>query len=145
MSTPPPPKRQWSWRSQAFRGLVYQILAIVGLTIAVGYLMSNTFANMRARGIQSGFDFFLQPAGFGIGESLIEFDSSQNYIVAYLVGLSNTLRVALVGLVLATILGTMIGIGRLTQNTLVKPCAQALLKLPATFLCCCNCSCGTLP
>jgi ABC-type amino acid transport system permease subunit len=57
MSTPPPPKRQWSWRSQAFRGLVYQILAIVGLAIAVGYLMSNTFANMRARGIQSGFDF----------------------------------------------------------------------------------------
>jgi general L-amino acid transport system permease protein len=78
MSTPPPPKRQWSWRSQAFRGLVYQILAIVGLTIAVGYLMSNTFANMRARGIQSGFDFLLQPAGFGIGESLIEFDTSQN-------------------------------------------------------------------
>ena len=129
MSTPPPPKRQWSWRSQAFRGLVYQILAIVGLTIAVGYLMSNTFANMRARGIQSGFDFFLQPAGFGIGESLIEFDSSQNYIVAYLVGLSNTLRVALVGLVLATILGTMIGIGRLTQNTLVKSLCASYVEM----------------
>ena len=129
MSTPPPPKRQWSWRSQAFRGLVYQILAIVGLAIAVGYLMSNTFANMRARGIQSGFDFFLQPAGFGIGESLIEFDSSQNYIVAYLVGLSNTLRVALVGLVLATFLGTMIGIGRLTQNTLVKSLCASYVEI----------------
>ena len=129
MSTPPPPKRQWSWRSQAFRGLVYQILAIVGLTLAVGYLMSNTFSNMRARGIQSGFDFFLQPAGFGIGESLIEFDSSQNYIVAYLVGLSNTLRVALVGLVLATILGTMIGIGRLTQNTLVKTLCASFVEI----------------
>ena len=126
MSTPPPPKRQWSWRSQAFRGLVYQILAIVGLTIAVGYLMSNTFANMRARGIQSGFDFFLQPAGFGIGESLFEFDSSQNYLVAYLVGLTNTLRVALVGLVLATVFGTLIGIGRLTKNTLVKFCGTIL-------------------
>ena len=129
MSTPPPPKRQWSWRSQAFRGLVYQILAIVGLTLAVGYLMSNTFANMRARGIQSGFDFFLQPAGFGIGESLIEFDSSQNYIVAYLVGLSNTLRVALVGLVLATVLGTLIGIGRLTQNTLVKTLCASYVEM----------------
>ena len=129
MSTPPPPKRQWSWRSQAFRGLVYQILAIVGLAIAVGYLMSNTFANMRARGIQSGFDFFLQPAGFGIGESLIEFDSSQNYLVAYLVGLSNTLRVALVGLVLATFLGTLIGIGRLTQNTLVKTLCASYVEI----------------
>jgi general L-amino acid transport system permease protein len=95
MSSPPPPKRQWSWRSQAFRGLVYQIIAILVLVLAVGYLMSNTFANMRARGIQSGFDFFLQPAGFGIGESLIEFDSSQSYLMAYVIGLSNTLRVAL--------------------------------------------------
>jgi len=120
MSTPPPPKRQWSWRSQAFRGLLYQILAIVLLALAIAYLMSNTFANMRARGIQSGFDFFLQPAGFGIGESLFDFDSSQNYLVAYLVGLSNTLRVALVGLVLSTLLGTLIGIGRLSHNTLVK-------------------------
>jgi general L-amino acid transport system permease protein len=120
MSTPPPPKRQWSWRSQAFRGLVYQILAIVGLALALAYLMSNTFANMRARGIQSGFDFFLQPAGFAIGESFFEFDSSQNYLVAYLIGLSNTLRVALVGLVMATVLGTLVAIGRLTKNTLVK-------------------------
>ena len=129
MSTPPPPKRQWSWRSQAFRGLVYQILAILVLVLAVGYLMSNTFANMRARGIQSGFDFFLQPAGFGIGESLFEFDSSQNYLVAYLVGLTNTLRVALVGLVLATVLGTLIGIGRLTKNTLVKSLCASYVEI----------------
>lgn len=129
MSTPPPPKRQWSWRSQAFRGLIYQILAIVGLVLALAYLMSNTFANMRARGIQSGFDFFLQPAGFGIGESLFEFDSSQNYLVAYLVGLSNTLRVALVGLVLATVLGTLIAVGRLSNNTLVKALCSSYVEV----------------
>ena len=129
MSTPPPPKRQWSWRSQAFRGLIYQTVAIVGLALALAYLMSNTFANMRARGIQSGFDFFLQPAGFGIGESLFEFDSSQNYLVAYLVGLSNTLRVALVGLVLATVLGTLIAVGRLSKNTLVKALCSSFVEL----------------
>ncbi len=129
MSTPPPPKRQWSWRSQAFRGLIYQILAVVGLALALAYLMSNTFANMRARGIQSGFDFFLQPAGFGIGESLFEFDSSQNYLVAYLVGLSNTLRVALVGLVLATVLGTLIAIGRLSNNSLVKALCSSYVEI----------------
>ena len=129
MSTPPPPKRQWSWRSQAFRGLIYQILAVVGLALALAYLMSNTFANMRARGIQSGFDFFLQPAGFGIGESLFEFDSSQNYLVAYLVGLSNTLRVALVGLVLATVMGTLIAIGRLSNNSLVKALCSSYVEV----------------
>jgi general L-amino acid transport system permease protein len=129
MSPPPPPKRQWSWRSQAFRGLLYQILAIVLLALAITYLMSNTFANMRARGIQSGFDFFLQPAGFGIGESLFDFDSSQNYLVAYMVGLSNTLRVALVGLVLSTLLGTLIGIGRLSHNTLVKAVCTSYVEV----------------
>ena len=117
---PPPRSRAWSWRSQSFRGLVYQILTILLLVLAVGYLMSNTFANMRTRGIQSGFDFFLQPAGFAIGESLFEFDSDQGYWVAYLVGLSNTLRIALVGIVLATVLGTLIGIGRLSNNMLVR-------------------------
>ncbi len=120
MSAPPPPKRQWSWRSQAFRGLVYQVVALLLLALAVIYLMSNTFANMRARGIQRGFDFILGPAGFGIGESLFEFDSSQSYLYAYFIGLSNTLRVALMGLVLATLLGTTIGIGRLSKNTLVR-------------------------
>ena len=129
MSTPPPPKRQWSWRSQAFRGLVYQVLAILGLALALAYLMSNTFANMRARGIQSGFDFFLQPAGFAIGESFFEFDSSQNYLVAYLVGLSNTLRVAVAGLVMATVLGTLVAIGRLTKNTLVKALCASYVEL----------------
>ena len=129
MSTPPPPKRQWSWRRQAFRGLIYQTVAIVGLALALAYLMSNTFTNMRARGIQSGFDFFLQPAGFGIGESLFEFDSSQNYLVAYLVGLSNTLRVALVGLVLATVLGTLNAVGRLSKNTLVKALCSSFVEL----------------
>ena len=117
---PPPRSRAWSWRSQSFRGLVYQVLTILLLVLAVSYLLSNTFANMRTRGIQSGFDFFLQPAGFAIGESLFEFDSSQGYWVAYLVGLSNTLRVALVGIVLATVLGTLIGIGRLSNNMLVR-------------------------
>lgn len=108
---------------------MYQIIAILVLVLAVGYLMSNTFANMRARGIQSGFDFFLQPAGFGIGESLIEFDSSQSYLMAYVIGLSNTLRVALVGLVMATILGTLIGIGRLTKNTLVKSLCTSYVEV----------------
>ena len=120
MSTPPPPKRQWSWRSQAFRGLIYQILAIVGLALALAYLMSNTFANMRARGIQSGFDFLLDPAGFDIGESMFTFNSTQTYGQAFLVGLMNTLRVSLIAIVICTLWGTVLGIGRLSGNALAR-------------------------
>ena len=55
-----PPKNHWSWRSQAFRGLVYQVLAVVLIVLCVGYLAHNTQTNMRERGIQSGFE------GFGV-------------------------------------------------------------------------------
>ena len=84
---------------------------------------------MRARGIQSGFDFLQQPAGFAISESLWEFDSSESYARAYLTGLSNTLRVALLGIVLATITGTLVGIGRLSRNFLIRSLCTAYVEL----------------
>ena len=111
---------RWSWRSAAFRGIVYQILAILIVVAAGWYLVHNTLLNMRVRGIQSGYDFLQQPAGFAISESLWEFDSADSYAKAYLTGLSNTLRVALLGIVLATLVGTLIGIGRLSRNFLVR-------------------------
>jgi general L-amino acid transport system permease protein len=129
MSRPPPPRRRWSWRSQAFRGVVYQILAVVLLLAAGAYLLHNTLENMRARGIQSGFDFIGQPAGFAIGESVVPFDSSESYGKAYLVGLSNTLRVAVVGIVGATLLGTLIGVGRLSRNMLVRSLCGAYVEV----------------
>jgi general L-amino acid transport system permease protein len=84
-----------------------------------------------------------QPAGFAIGESLIPFDSAESYGRPTLVGLSNTLRVALVGIVLATLLGTLVGIGRLSRNALVRGCATPMWRSRATCRCCCSCSCGT--
>jgi general L-amino acid transport system permease protein len=116
----PPKTRRWTWRSQAFRGVVYQVVALLLLVAAAGYLMHNTLANMQARGIKSGFDFITQPAGFAIGETIVPFDAEESYGKAYLVGLSNTLRVALVGIVAATLLGTLIGVGRLSRNLLVR-------------------------
>ena len=115
-----PKKRDWSWRSQAFRGLIYQLIAVGLLAFAGWWLATNTLENMRIRGIQSGFGFLAQPAGFDIGESIIEFDSANPYWKAFLVGLSNTLRVALIGIFFTTILGTLIGIGRLSKNFLLR-------------------------
>jgi general L-amino acid transport system permease protein len=129
MSRLPPKKRAWTWRSQAFRGVVFQVLAVVLLLAAGAYLLSNTLANMRARGIQSGFDFITQPAGFAIGESIVPFDSAESYGKAYLVGLSNTLRVAVVGIAAATLLGTLVGIGRLSRNLLVRSLCGAYVEV----------------
>jgi general L-amino acid transport system permease protein len=129
MSRLPPKKRVWTWRSQAFRGVVFQVLAVVLLLAAGAYLLNNTLANMRARGIQSGFDFITQPAGFAIGESIVPFDSAESYGKAYLVGLSNTLRVAVVGIVAATLLGTLVGIGRLSRNLLVRSLCGAYVEV----------------
>jgi general L-amino acid transport system permease protein len=115
-----PKKRDWSWRSQAFRGLIYQLIAVGLVGFAAWWLASNTIENMRIRGIQSGFGFLAQPAGFDIGESVIAYDSGDPYWKAFLVGLSNTLRVAVIGIFFTTILGTLIGIGRLSRNFLLR-------------------------
>ena len=124
----PPKNNRWTWRSKAFRSVLYQVLAI-GLLVAAGaYLLHNTLANMRLRGIQSGFDFITQPAGFSIGESIIPFDSAESYGKAFFVGLTNTLRVAVAGIVLATVLGTLIGIGRLSRNFLVRTLCSAYVE-----------------
>jgi general L-amino acid transport system permease protein len=125
----PPKVRRWTWRSQAFRGVVYQVVAVLLLAAAAAYLWSNTLSNMRARGIQSGFDFITQPAGFAIGESIVPFDAAESYAKAYAVGLSNTLRVALVGIVAATVLGTLVGVGRLSRNLLVRSLCGAYVEV----------------
>ncbi len=124
-----PPQKSWSWRSQAFRGLVYQVLAVVLITLCVGYLAHNTQTNMRERGIQSGFDFLNSAAGFDIGESLFAFDSGENYWHAYLIGFTNTLRVAITGLILTTLLGTLIGVGRFSRNALVRGLCVCYVEL----------------
>ena len=129
MTTSSPPKKNpWSWRSQAFRGLVYQIVAAIVIGLMGWFLVHNTLENMRVRGIQSGFDFLTQPAGFDIGESLYPFDSSEHYWRAFLVGLTNTLRVAIVGIIITTVLGTLLGVGRFSRNALVRGLCSAYVE-----------------
>ena len=125
----PPKRRDWSWRSQAFRGLVYQIIAIALVAFGVWFLAHNTLENMRVRGIQSGFDFLTQPAGFDIGEMLFDYDALDAYWRAFLVGIANTLRVAIIGIVLTTVLGTLLGIGRFSRNALVRGLCYGYVEL----------------
>ena len=122
-------KTNWSWRSQAFRGVVYQIIALGLVAFVLWFLAHNTVANMKARGIQSGFDFLTQPAGFDIGESLFAFDSGEAYWRAFLVGLSNTLRVAVLGIVFSTLIGTLVGVGRFSRSALVRGACVCYVEL----------------
>lgn len=116
----PPKHTNWSWRSKAFRGVIYQLVAVMVIGLLVWVLSHNTLVNMRNRGIQSGFDFLFSTAGFDIGEHLIPYNSDQSYIRAFVVGLLNTLRVAVLGIILTTIIGTLLGVGRFSRNALVR-------------------------
>lgn len=124
----PPKRRDWSWRSREVRGWFYQLLVVALVGAGVWYLAHNTLVNMAARGIQSGFGFLGETAGFDIGESLIPFQSSDPYWKAFLVGTINTLRVAALGVVLATLLGTLLGIGRFSRNAIVRGLCYAYVE-----------------
>ena len=116
------PKKQlrFSWSDPRFRAIVWQIV-IVGIVVAIAwYLIGNTNRNLAARHIATGFAFLGRVAGIPIGESLISYDPAvDTYGRALIIGILNTLKVAVIGIVLATILGTLIGIGRLSNNWLL--------------------------
>jgi len=117
------------WHSRRARALAFQVGLIILLAVLLGWLLSNTLSNMRSRGIQSGFDFLWSTAGFDIGESLIAFDSEQPYWRAFLVGLLNTLRVSITGIVLCTVIGTLVGVGRLSSNALARGLCYAYTEV----------------
>ena len=130
LNKPPPPRQQnWSLNSRATRGLIFQAIAIALIAAGLWFLAHNTQENMRVRGIQSGFDFLGMSAGFDIGESLVAYDPSQSYGKAIWVGVLNTLKVAIVGIVLTTIVGVAVGVGRFSRNALVRGLCYGYVEL----------------
>ncbi len=108
-----------SWSDPLFRSIVWQIL-IVGIVVAIiWYLVANTRHNLEVRKIATGFGFLWREAGLPIGESLIPYSPTDTYFRALLIGVLNTLKVAVIGIILATIIGTVVGIGRLSSNWLL--------------------------
>ncbi|MFN4089431.1 MAG: amino acid ABC transporter permease [Alphaproteobacteria bacterium] len=123
-----PPSPAW-WRNPDVRAVIYQALALLLVLLVGAYLVSITLHNLQVRGIRSGFGYLENEAGFRIGETLIPYAASDSYGRAILVGLLNTLRVAVVGIVLATIIGTLIGIARLSRNWLVAKMASGYVEI----------------
>ena len=122
------PARPAPWRDPRVRGIFLQILFVAVLAAIVAFLAHNTVVNLRQRGIAGGFGFLGGEASFGIGESLIEYSPADTYWRAFLVGLTNTLYVSAIGIVLATIVGTVMGLARLSSNWLVAKLAQIYVE-----------------
>lgn len=109
-----------SWTDPVFRSIVWQIVIVGIVAVIAWYFIHNTNQNLAARHIATGFGFLGRVAGIPIGEHLLPYDPAANtYGRALLIGVLNTLQVAVIGVVLATILGTLIGIGRLSKNWLL--------------------------
>ena len=122
-SSRPPP-----WRDPRVRGIVLQVLFVAVIAAFFAFLVHNTIVNLRRQNIASGFGFLDREAAFGIGESLIAYTPAETYGRAFLVGLTNTLYVAALGIVLATIVGTLMGLARLSGNWLVRKLAQIYVE-----------------
>lgn len=121
--------RSISWNSREGRSVIYQIVAIASIAGFLWLLVTNTLGNMRRRGIQSGYDFMSQPFGFDVSETLIPYDLMSTYWTAFGIGLANTLKVAIIGIVLATLLGTLLGIGRFSTNFLVRKVCYVYVEI----------------
>lgn len=128
MTSPQRVRLRLSWQHPEFRAILYQIIVVGLVALAAWYLISNTLHNLAMRNIATGFGFLDREAGFAIGEAVIAYSPSDTYRRAILVGIVNTLRVSMIGLVFATILGVVIGIGRLSSNWLVSRLATCYVE-----------------
>ena len=110
-------------------GFALQIL-FVALLVWIGYeIVANARTNLQTQRIASGFGFLVNTAGFGVSQALIPYTEADTYTRVFFVGLANTLLVSVIGIVLATILGFVIGLGRLSPNWLLSRVAGAYIEL----------------
>ena len=128
-SSPLPSSAPPFWRDAGKRALVFQALALVIVGGLGYYLFANTQANLERQSIATGFGFLKKEASFEISESLISYSAADTYARALLVGVLNTLKVSFIGIILTTILGTIIGIARLSSNWLVSRLAASFIEL----------------
>ncbi len=111
------------------RGILFQVVLVLAL-IALGVeIVSNATTNLQKQNIASGFDFLSSTAGFDISQSLIAYMNTSTYGRAFLVGLLNTLLVAALGIILATVIGFFVGIARLSSNWLIARLAGVYVEV----------------
>ena len=111
------------------QGVFYQAITLSLVILGIYYIVQNTAQNMVARGLASGFNFLGVESQFDIQMTLIEYSPTSTYFDAFIVGLLNTLLVAGIGILLATIIGFAFGIMRLSSNWLVAKIAESYIEI----------------
>ncbi|WP_318474282.1 amino acid ABC transporter permease [Photobacterium leiognathi] len=124
-----PKSKQSIFYNPTFRAVIFQVVAVVGLVFFFYSIVNNALTNLESRGISTGFDFLTQEAGFGIGLTLIEYDETYSYGRTFVVGLLNTALVAVLGIILATIIGFIMGVARLSSNWLISRLAAVYIEV----------------
>lgn len=120
------PHRPPPWRDVRILRVVGQVLFLAAVAFAVWWLFSTLLDNLQASGLPTGWSYFDQPARFDIRDS--PFRPSQPVLDALVVGFVNTIRVAVVGIALATVLGIVVGVARLSTNWLVRRAAALYVE-----------------
>lgn len=111
------------------RGVFYQLVVFVAVVGLIYWIVGNTITNLQRANIASGFGFLSGRAGFDVSQSLIPYSSDSTYGRALLVGLLNTLYVAVLGVFAASIIGFLIGVGRLSQNWLIRKVCMVYVEI----------------
>jgi general L-amino acid transport system permease protein len=119
----------WSLYDAKTRGLILQVLLLVALGALFYEIISNAADNLRRQNVASGFDFLGRTSGFDISQKLISYSNSMSFGRAFWVGLLNTILVAVLGIALATALGLVVGIARLSSNWLIGRLATAYVEV----------------
>lgn len=115
--------------NEQFRGIAFQVL-VLGAIVALGwYLVHNTLTNLERQSIATGFGFLDTSASFAIGESMIDYSPADSYGRAFLVGILNTIKVSVIGIFLATVIGVTVGVARLSTNWLLAKLAAVYVDI----------------
>jgi general L-amino acid transport system permease protein len=117
------------WRDVVVLQWVAQILSAILVLVFLWFFVSNVLRGAEVRGLSWSYSFLKESAGFPISESVIPYDEAKTFGYAFVVGLLNTLKVALVGIVFATVLGIVAAIARLSTNWLVSRIASVYIEI----------------
>jgi len=116
------------WNDPRIRSIFVQLALLIIVFVLFYVIVQNTYVNLKARHIASGYEFLGKTAGFDIIQSLIPYSSASSYGTAILVGLLNTILISILGIVAATIIGFLIGIMRLSRNWVVSRIAVCYIE-----------------
>ncbi|KPY94303.1 Polar amino acid ABC transporter, inner membrane subunit [Pseudomonas tremae] len=123
------PKQKLTLSDPKVRAWLFQIITVVAVISLGWFIFDNTQTNLQHRGITSGFGFLENSAGFGIAQHLIDYTESDTYARVFVIGLLNTLLVSVIGVVLATLLGFIIGVARLSPNWMISKLATVYVEV----------------